>query len=366
MARMFQPSTCMAALLLLALAGCGAPRPFINASSKEVPRDVVLGERTPTAAPRPIQTNSLPQPTPPSIPPEINLPQEDWISLGRWARENGIGTLTQLTANGYRTFGLDTAAGKFVVHTGSILAQWRGLELRLGFEPQLIGEEPFLHHLDLEKNLLPLLSRASVPAPGPHVIVLDPGHGGSDSGARSATGRLEKDYTLDWALRLGARLESAGWKVFLTRSNDVQVSLAERVAIADAHQADLFLSLHFNGTTEPQHSGIETYCVTPTGMPSNVTRGYEDNAALAFPNNQFDAQNLQLALRLHREVLAASGANDRGVRRARFLAVLRGQSRPAVLLEGGYLSNPDEASLIAAPQYREKLAEAVAKALEKS
>jgi len=139
--------------------------------------------------------------------------------------------------------------------------------------------------------------------------------------------------------------------------------LPDRVAFADAHHADLFLSLHFNGTTSSSQSGIETYCLTPTGMPSNLTRGYEDNPVLVFPNNQFDAQNVQLALRLHRSLLDATGATDRGVRRARFLAVLRGQHCPATLIEGGYLSNPAEAALIDTPEHRQKLAAAVATAL---
>jgi N-acetylmuramoyl-L-alanine amidase len=84
---------------------------------------------------------------------------------------------------------------------------------------------------------------------------------------------------------------------------------------------------------------------------------------MEFPNNAFDAQNLQLALRLHRTLLAVNGNLDRGIRRARFLGVLRGQQRPAILIEGGYLSNPKEASMIARPAYRQKLAEAIAVAL---
>ncbi len=82
-----------------------------------------------------------------------------------------------------------------------------------------------------------------------------------------------------------------------------------------------------------------------------------------FPNNAYDSQNLRYAFRLHRAVLEATGATDRGIRRARFMGVLRGQSRPAVLLEAGYLSNPQEARLIATAEYRQRLAEAVARAL---
>ena len=293
------------------------------------------------------------------------MPSGTWIHLGRWAEANQLGLLTNLHSSIAPTYALTTPEGMFVLRTGSLLARWAGLELRLGYAPQMIGGEPFLHTLDLQKSLIPLLSSTPAPATSNRVIVIDPGHGGMDSGTRSTLpGKFEKDYTLDWAKRLKALLEPAGWTVFLTRTNDVEVSLPARVEFADARKADLFLSLHFNASTGSEHSGIETYSTTPTGMPSSVTRDYEDNVTMAFPNNRFDAQNLQLAVRLHREVLSATGGQDRGVRHARFLAALRGQNRPAVLIEGGYLSNPTEAKLINTPEHRQKLAEAVAKALQ--
>jgi N-acetylmuramoyl-L-alanine amidase len=99
-------------------------------------------------------------------------------------------------------------------------------------------------------------------------------------------------------------------------------------------------------------------------MPSSITRGYSDDPRLVLPNNAFDGENLRYAVRLHRSLLQVNGHNDRGVRHARFLDVLAGQHRPAVLLEAGYLSNPEEARKVADGAYRQKLAEAVAKALE--
>ena len=78
-------------------------------------------------------------------------------------------------------------------------------------------------------------------------------------------------------------------------------------------------------------------------MPSTLTRGFADPWSELLPNNDFDAQNLQLAVRMQGALLRATGMEDRGVRRARFMEVLRGQKRPAILIEGGYLSNPAEA-----------------------
>jgi len=221
-----------------------------------------------------------------------------------------------------------------------------------------------VHALDAQKNLLPLARFPVLPNETNPVVVIDPGHGGENTGARSVRdGRFEKDFALDWALRLRPLLEGRGWKVFLTRTNDIDLFLSERVALATELHATLFLSLHFNSAARPDQSGLETYCLTPAGLPSTLTRDYEDDTALVFPNNAFDSQNLQYALRLHRALVETTGGVDRGVRRARFMGVLRTQNRPAVLLEAGYLSNPREAQLIGQPEYRQKLAEAVVKAL---
>jgi len=237
----------------------------------------------------------------------------------------------------------------------------------MAFAPQLVDRQPYVHALDLKKTLQPLVLGVPVQFMRTNLtVVIDPGHGGEDSGTKSVLGhRYEKEFTLDWAQRLAWLLTTNGWRVFLTRTNDTNLSLSNRIAFAEAHKAGVFVSLHFNSAApNEQQAGLETYCLTPTGMPSTVTRGFGDDAALAFPNNAFDAQNLQFALLVHRALLQVNGKCDRGVRRARFLGVLRGQHCPAILVEGGYLSNPQEARRIADPEYRQKLAEAVAQALE--
>ena len=160
-------------------------------------------------------------------------------------------------------------------------------------------------------------------------------------------------------------METNGWQVFLTRTDDVYVANSDRVVFAEAHHADLFISLHFNsGAPDEKPHGLETYCLTPTGMSSTLIRGYSDFWSENYSNNAFDAENLQLAVRLHSALLRATGMEDRGVARARFIEVLRGQKCPAILIEAGYLSNPDEAKLIESPEFRQKLAEAVANALK--
>ena len=153
-----------------------------------------------------------------------------------------------------------------------------------------------------------------------------------NAGTRSIlSNSYEKEFTLDWALRLRPLLAAKGWRVFLTRTNDIDLSLSNRVAFAEDHHADLFVSLHFNsaGGGDTQ-AGLETYCLSPAGMPSTVTRGFPDDLGVSFPNNLFDAANLQLALRMHHALLEANHQQDRGIRRARFLGVLRNQHRPAI------------------------------------
>jgi len=288
-----------------------------------------------------------------------------WIPLEAWGRYNALGRPTQLSGGALPVFQFQTSNGLLALTVNSRLVMCNSIECWLGYAPQILKGIACIHWLDAQKNLQPLIIGSFRPKSG-RTIVLDPGHGGKDSGAKSVVqNAFEKDYTLDWALRLRWLLVTNGWKVLLTRTNDFEVPLPDRVAMADRANADLFLSLHFNsGLPNRAKAGVETYCLTPVGMPSNLTRDYEDDPRHTFPNNAFDEENLQLAFRLHSFVVQSLGAADRGVQRARFMAVLRGQNRPAALIEAGYLSNTMEATKIASADYRQKLAEAVAKALE--
>jgi N-acetylmuramoyl-L-alanine amidase len=290
-----------------------------------------------------------------------------WISMDSWAAQRGIGRPHLLSDLPVTTYAIGSSNGVMLLEIGSRDATWDGVQINLGFEPQIIDDQIFVHGLDLQKNLEPLLCEPPlVPSQNNRVIVIDPGHGGMNSGTHSVLdGRLEKEFTLDWARRLVPLLEQEGWRVFLTRTNDTDVSLIDRVMFAEAHHADLFISLHFNSLApDKRPTGIETYCLTPTGMPSTLTRNYPDIWSENFPNNACDTQNLKLAVRLHTALLHATGLEDRGVNRARFIGVLHRQHCPAVLIEAGFLSNPSDAKLIETPSFRQKLAEAVATALE--
>jgi len=288
-----------------------------------------------------------------------------WIPLQTWGHFNGIETITQHGSNQAPAFDLHGSNAVMSLKVGSKVARYNGLECWLAYTPQMIKGKPYIHSLDAQKNLQPLIGPSSFQFRTERTIVIDPGHGGRDSGTRNvSSANFEKEYTLDWAMRLRQMLETNGWKVYLTRSNDIDLSLSDRIAVAEKVQADLFISLHFNsGSPNHELAGLETYCLTPTGMPSSLVRTYEDDPKQSFPNNAFDEQNYQLAYRVHRELVRSLGTIDRGIRRARFMSVLRGQNRPAVLIEGGYLSNPTEAKKIASQNYRQSLADAVARAI---
>ena len=286
--------------------------------------------------------------------------------MNTWAAQHGLGPLHLLSNQPVTTYALDSANGVMELAIGSREATWNGIEIHLGFQPQIIDGQVCVYGLDLQKNLEPLLCDPPLVLPPTNgVIVIDPGHGGANVGTHSILdGRFEKEFTLDWAERLAPLLEQEGWQVFLTRTSDTYVTNADRVAFAEEHHADLFISLHFNSLApDEKPAGIETYCLTPTGMPSTLARSYADPWFAHFPNNAFDIPNVQLAVRLEGALLRATKMEDRGVCRARFMEVLLGQHCPAVLIEAGFLSNPGDARQIETPEFRQKLAQAVADAL---
>jgi N-acetylmuramoyl-L-alanine amidase len=310
---------------------------------------------------RPIPPVRAPYPSPPTA-----VPTTTWASLADWAATHNLAAPQRLSDMPVAACSIASKYGTMILEIGSREATWNGVQITLGFAPQLIDGEISLYALDLQKNLEPLLCEPPVAFTPNEVIVIDPGHGGSNVGTHSVLdGRFEKEFTLDLAKRLKPLLEAEGWKVYLTRDSDVFVTNSDRVVFANERQADAFISLHFNSAApDTTQAGLETYCLPPVGTPSTISRGgYSDPWTQSYPNNSFDAQNLRFAVRIHTALLHAMGMTDRGVRRARFITVLQGQLRPAILIEFGYLSNPHEASSIENGTYRQKLAETLAAAL---
>jgi N-acetylmuramoyl-L-alanine amidase len=206
-------------------------------------------------------------------------------------------------------------------------------------------------------------------------IVLDPGHGGVDAGAVTPFGVVEKDVTLDIGQRLRRLLERAAFEVVMTRGVDETVPLTQRVALANAASADLFVSIHVNSFATPQVRGAEVYYLGPTSDPQALQLAAVENRHSGYSLGDYRrllervyldvrrAESYQLAqaiqqelTKLLRRVDMALGA--RNVKMAPFL-VLVTTKMPAILAEVAYLSNEEEARLLATPEYRQRLAQAL-------
>lgn len=296
--------------------------------------------------------------------PTLAAPKHEWMPLSDWCLSNGLASSRKIPGD-HLVVEARSAAGRARLTLGSHTATWNGIEFWLGFAPKVRNGELLVHGLDLEKHLRPLLLPARSLSLIHRTVVIDPGHGGENTGAKSVIrSAFEKDYALDWAKRLAPLLAANGWQVFLTRTNDKFISLSERVAFAQEKKADLFVSLHLNSILDhADQKGLETYSLTPRWMPSQHSRDGGEPIAIELPGNAHDDANFATAMRIHTAILKATGATDRGVRRARFMGALRAQTQPAVLVEGGYLTSPQEAKNLDRPEYRQRLAEAVASAL---
>jgi N-acetylmuramoyl-L-alanine amidase len=249
-----------------------------------------------------------------------------------------------------------------------------GARVFLGELTYLSGDDLWVPKLDVIKTIAPLFAPADhtpfLPAP-PKLIVIDPGHGGTDPGKQNTRLKLdEKDMTLDVALRLKKLLEMRGYQVVLTRATDTRfsnspvVDLPMRAAVANKAGADIFLSLHFNAVDrDPERvSGVETYVLTPQFQVSTQPEQDREMVKTYYPGNRQDTANALLGYSLHRQLVTDLKASDRGYKRYR-LAVLRTLACPGVLVEAAYLSNDAEARRVATPEFRQQIAEAVAEGI---
>jgi N-acetylmuramoyl-L-alanine amidase len=198
-------------------------------------------------------------------------------------------------------------------------------------------------------------SSAGLQDPALPTIVVDAGHGGRDAGAR-ANGLVEKDLTLDVALRIEKLLAARGFPTVMTRRDDSYLSLPERAGIANEIDRSVFVSIHFNKSTNTEASGIETFFATEKLVPEP-----EWTFAGFFAKRHADDmpdRGENLAAYVQNALLNRTAASDRGIK-SRAFYVVRNTRSPAILVEGGFLSNPFEAQLISNPAYRDRLAAAI-------
>ena len=211
-------------------------------------------------------------------------------------------------------------------------------------------------------QLLPSQPRPQVNIPPPAtdgpfaLVVLDPGHGGKDSGTMKA-GILEKELALDVALRAKRFLQLQGVATLLTRTGDTYVSLADRAAIANARNNCVFVSIHFDDAARPAATGVETYYaahqISNSGRMASWLPFLERNVP-----ESASVESQSLAAFIQEALLTRTQAVNRGTTPHQFF-VISHVRHPAVLVEGGFLTNAEEVNKLATSDYRERIAAAI-------
>lgn len=213
-------------------------------------------------------------------------------------------------------------------------------------------------------------------------IVIDPGHGGHDTGTIGPNGLEEKDLVLDVSRRLGRLLQTRlGAEVIYTRKDDTFIPLETRTAIANQEAADLFVSVHANSSHDPDARGVETYYLNFTSSPEALEVAARENAVSEKSIHELQDLVKKIALKekieesqefasdvqrsLHTGLAVKNpGQRDRGVKKAPFI-VLIGANMPSILAEISFLSNPGDEHRLQTAEYRQKIAESLYRGIAK-
>jgi N-acetylmuramoyl-L-alanine amidase len=214
-------------------------------------------------------------------------------------------------------------------------------------------------------------------------VVVDPGHGGIETGAKGKFGNLEKDITLAIGLKLKALIErNMAFQVVMTRDRDIDVSIENRSAIANNRKADVFISIHANGALQRKAQGSETFFLSLNATDEETRRlAYLENNSSELgsridPSSEDDLmmilwdmaqtahirESSRLAEMVQSELNVLLGTRNRGIKQAPF-KVLAGVACPAILVEAAFLSNPDEERKLATEQFQTGVAEAIYRGL---
>ena len=215
-----------------------------------------------------------------------------------------------------------------------------------------------------------------------YVVVLDPGHGGNHPGAIGTGGLKEKDVVLDIALRARKLLQDNGFTVYLTREKDVDIPLEKRPLFALQKEADVFISIHTNSAMQkgsPTAKGIETYVLNSRYIGASAkdvadrenrasqVNHYEDDILNQIIADLEESASIGFSLGfadiVQKNMIQSTGLSNRGVKQAPFI-VLKGVNMAAVLIEVGFISNPNEEKLLKTPEFREKVAQALTRSVK--
>ena len=262
---------------------------------------------------------------------------------------------------GFQTYRLRSRWSNIDFPRSGYTARINGVQVHLGFPTRLHDGVLHLSEHDFQHVVQAILTPQVFDQPlEVQRIVIDPGHGGKDPGAVIQQPALqEKDLALETSLYLAERLREHGFEVILVRDRDVFIALQERARVANRGRGDLFVSVHFNAAANRAASGIEVFSLAPVGQPSSGRTEVTAADRRVHPGNALDARNTLAAYHLQRSLLAATGAVDRGAKRARF-AVLRPLETPGVLVELGFMTHAPTAAKLQDSAHLRALADALA------
>ncbi len=291
----------------------------------------------------------------------IKINGHDYLSVDNIAKFYGLPAEVVPSGAKIQT---ETADHPLEFVSGSREAMINGARSWLCFPVIELNGKSLVSRTDVAKTIEPLVRPHRVPDVGKvQTVVLDPGHGGHDKGQMSRYG-AEKDFALDVARKLRPILQAKGLRVIMTREGDYFVPLEVRAKIANAARNSIFVSIHFNATNDdPNATGFEIFSFTPRGAPSTSDGTAAASSVNVQPGSSVDAQSLALSACIYHSVLGHLREYDRGIKRARF-AVLRLTKVPAVLIEGGFLTERGESKLISNKDWRAKLAGAIGIGIE--
>lgn len=266
---------------------------------------------------------------------------------------------------------MENAKVKMEVRPGTQRCRMNGVLFILSHPVVAHNGRYLISRIDLSKLIDPVLrpNYISSAAKSFNTVVVDAGHGGKDPGSLGFYAN-EKEYTLKVARLVRDMLQQRGYTVVMTRNSDVYISLANRVRIANKYLGAIFISIHFN-SGNPRANGIETFTISPVGVP-HMGRDVRPGDFQMVPGNIADSASIALATGVHSRALMylndeQYGNNfrieDRGIKRARY-NVLSGIRIPAVLVEGGFLSNRTEAGKVHSSAYQQTLATAIVRAVD--
>lgn len=291
----------------------------------------------------------------------IKISGHDYLSVDNISKFYGLPA--EVVASGAK-IQTDTADHPLEFVSGSREAIINGARSWLCFPVIEHDGKSLVSRTDVAKTIEPLVRPHRVPNVGKvQTVVLDPGHGGHDKGQVSRYG-AEKDFALDVARKLRPILQAKGLRVIMTREGDYFVPLEVRAKIANSARNSIFVSIHFNATNDdPNATGFEIFSFTPRGAPSTSDGRVTASSVNTQPGSSVDAQSLALSACIYHSLLGQLREYDRGIKRARF-AVLRLTKVPAVLIEGGFLTERGESKLISSKDWRAKLAGAIGMGIE--